>query len=85
MKIFPDYLSLFSWFLSSFGGLNFPGSMALAPEIFPAQESVYNSLFDGTAPSLADALTQTSEERRLWELAGARGISCLTAPLSVVD
>jgi hypothetical protein len=43
MKIFPDYLSLFSRFLSSFGGLPFPGIMALAPEILPAQESVYNT------------------------------------------
>jgi hypothetical protein len=44
MKIFPDYLSLFGRFLSSFGGLLFPGIMALAPEILPAQESVYNSM-----------------------------------------
>jgi hypothetical protein len=40
-------------------------------------------LFDGTAPSLADALTQTGEERWLWELARAIGISSLMAPLSV--
>jgi hypothetical protein len=32
-------------------------------------------VFDGVAPSLAACLTQADEERRMWELAGAKGIS----------
>jgi hypothetical protein len=38
-------------------------------------------VFDGIAPSLAAVLTQAGEERRLWELAGARNSSSLTAVL----
>jgi hypothetical protein len=40
-------------------------------------------VFDGVAPCLAATLTQAGEERCMWELAGARGISSLTAPLTV--
>ncbi|GJN12750.1 hypothetical protein PR202_ga31057 [Eleusine coracana subsp. coracana] len=38
-------------------------------------------VFDGAAPSLAGLLVATGEERRLWTMAGARGLSLLTAPL----
>jgi hypothetical protein len=36
-------------------------------------------VFDGDAPSMAAALSQAHEERTAWEMAGARGISVLTA------
>ena len=39
-------------------------------------------VFDGAAPSLAGALILADEERRLWSMAGARGLSFLTALLS---
>jgi hypothetical protein len=39
-------------------------------------------VFDGAAPDIARALTNAGEERKLWSLAGARGISLLTAPHS---
>ena len=31
-------------------------------------------VFDGAAPSIARALNATSEERRLWEIAGAQSL-----------
>ena len=37
-------------------------------------------VFDGAAPSIARALNATSEERRLWEIAGTRSLSSLTTP-----
>ncbi|GJM91702.1 hypothetical protein PR202_ga08105 [Eleusine coracana subsp. coracana] len=40
-------------------------------------------VFDGISPSLAAALVQAGEERYLWELAGAKGLSFLTALLPV--
>jgi hypothetical protein len=40
-------------------------------------------VFEGAAPGLAVALTQAGEERCMWELAGARGLSSLTASLTV--
>jgi hypothetical protein len=44
------------------------------------------SVFEGAIPDMARALTMDSEERKLWSIAvaGARGISFLTAPTSVV-
>jgi hypothetical protein len=36
-------------------------------------------VFDGAAPNLAAALILAGEERRLWSMAGARGLSFLTA------
>ena len=38
-------------------------------------------VFYGIVPSLGGALTLAGEERRLWSLAGAKGLSSLTAPL----
>jgi hypothetical protein len=38
-------------------------------------------VFDGATPSMVGSLTQTEEERKVWELAGARGITYLTAQL----
>ena len=38
-------------------------------------------MFDGAAPNLAGTLMTFGEERRLWVMAGARGLSLLTAPL----
>ena len=40
-------------------------------------------VFDGETPSLSRILKQADEERNLWELAGAKGLSYLAAPLSV--
>jgi hypothetical protein len=40
-------------------------------------------VFDKVALDIARALTMSSEERKLWSVAGARGISFLTAPISV--
>lgn len=40
-------------------------------------------VFDGAVPDMVRALTMASEERKLWSMAGARGISSLTAPTSV--
>jgi hypothetical protein len=34
-------------------------------------------VFDGVAPSLTIALSQTGDERSAWEMAGAKGISFL--------
>jgi len=39
------------------------------------------AVFDGAAPNLAGTLMTFGEERRLWVMAGARGLSLLTAPL----
>jgi hypothetical protein len=39
--------------------------------------------FDVAAPSLAAALSQAGEDRLMWEVAGARGLSSLAAPLPV--
>jgi len=39
-------------------------------------------VFDGGAPHMDDALIISSEERKLWALAGARGISFLTGIVS---
>jgi hypothetical protein len=38
-------------------------------------------VFDGQSPSLPYILRQADDERRLWELAGAKGLSYLAAPL----
>jgi hypothetical protein len=40
-------------------------------------------VFDAAAPSLPVALSQAGEERLMWEMAGARGLSSLAAPLPV--
>ena len=49
------------------------------------QQSIWNHrngcVFDGAAPSLAGALILASEDRRLWSMAGARGLSFLTVLL----
>jgi hypothetical protein len=36
-------------------------------------------VFDGASPSLAAALSHAEEERAVWELAGAKGITFLMA------
>jgi hypothetical protein len=36
-------------------------------------------VFDGVAPNLDACLAQADEERKVWELAGAKGISFLLA------
>jgi len=38
-------------------------------------------IFYGITPNLGGALTLAGEERQLWNLAGAKGLSSLTAPL----
>jgi hypothetical protein len=38
-------------------------------------------VFDGAAPNLAGALILAGDERSLWSLVGARGLSFLTALL----
>jgi hypothetical protein len=38
-------------------------------------------VFDGAAPSLAIYLAQAEDERRIWELIGAKSISFLVAQL----
>ena len=38
-------------------------------------------VFDGVNPNMAEALILAGEERRHWTMAGARGLSYLTAPL----
>jgi hypothetical protein len=38
-------------------------------------------VFEKEAPSLAKALVMAGEERKLWALAGARGLNLLTTPL----
>jgi len=40
-------------------------------------------VFDGASPDVARALTLASEERKLWSMSGAQGISFLIAPTSV--
>jgi hypothetical protein len=40
----------------------------------------HRCVFDGAAPCMAAAMMQ-AEERMMWELAGARGITYLTAQL----
>ena len=39
-------------------------------------------IFDGISPSVTDVLAQGCDERHMWELAGAKGISFLMAPLT---
>jgi hypothetical protein len=39
--------------------------------------------FYGMTPSVSQALIVAGEERRLWSMAGARGISFLTVPMAV--
>jgi hypothetical protein len=41
--------------------------------------------FYGITPNLGGALTLAGEERQLWNLAGAKGLSSLTAPFLVVS
>jgi hypothetical protein len=51
-----------------------------ANNILVRQEVLHrNRCFDGIAPSLAAAMAQAEEEKRAWELAGAKGISFLVA------
>jgi hypothetical protein len=38
-------------------------------------------VFDGVSPNLAVALSQAEEERVVWELVGAKGITFLMAQL----
>jgi hypothetical protein len=38
-------------------------------------------MFDGVTPSLSLILKQADDERSLWELAGAKGLSYLVVPL----
>uniref|UniRef100_A0A0A8ZUQ5 Uncharacterized protein n=1 Tax=Arundo donax TaxID=35708 RepID=A0A0A8ZUQ5_ARUDO len=57
-------------------------STALLPHMHSLNDTHSNRcVFDGATPSLAGALVLTGEERRLWEMAGARGLSLLTATL----
>jgi hypothetical protein len=42
-------------------------------------------IFDGLSPNIANFLIQVGDERRLWEIAGAKGLSSLAISLSVVD
>jgi hypothetical protein len=42
-------------------------------------------IFDGLSSNIANFLIQVRDERRLWETAGAKGLSSLAASLSVVD
>jgi hypothetical protein len=37
-------------------------------------------VFYAESPNIVDVLIQAREERRLWKIAGAKGISLLTAP-----
>jgi len=37
-------------------------------------------VFEGATPSMSRALSVTSDERLLWEIAGARSLSSLTGP-----
>jgi hypothetical protein len=41
-------------------------------------------VFDRETPSLSQILKQTYDERSLWELVGAKGLSYLAVPLPVV-
>ena len=42
-------------------------------------------IFDGLSPNIANFLIQVGDERRLWESAGAKGLSSLAASFSDVD
>ena len=42
-------------------------------------------VFDGAIPNIAETLKLVGDERRRWTLAGARGLSHLTAPAQVVS
>jgi hypothetical protein len=42
-------------------------------------------IFDGLSPNIATVLIQVGDERRLWEFAGAKGLSSLAASLSDVE
>jgi hypothetical protein len=43
--------------------------------------TLHRCVFDGVAPSWAACLTQADEEKGLWELTGAKGMSFLMAQL----
>jgi hypothetical protein len=38
-------------------------------------------VFDGLSPNLETAIRRAKEERELWELAGAKSLALLTAPI----
>jgi hypothetical protein len=40
------------------------------------------AVHDGAASSMAKALSTTRDERRLWEIVGAHGLSCFIAPVA---
>lgn len=40
-------------------------------------------VFDGAAPRTAEVLVLAGEERRLWAMAGAKGLACLLPPHGV--
>ncbi|GJN27819.1 hypothetical protein PR202_gb15871 [Eleusine coracana subsp. coracana] len=40
-------------------------------------------VFEGLAPSMSQALMVSNDERCLWEMAGARGLSLLLADIGV--
>jgi hypothetical protein len=42
-------------------------------------------VFDGATLNIVRALIIAGEERKLWSMAGARGISLLTAPFRKLD
>ena len=41
-------------------------------------------VFDGLSPNLETAIRRAKEERELWELAGAKSLALLTAPIPVI-
>jgi hypothetical protein len=59
--------------LQGFNSLTIPGAWTLWTRR-------NRCVFEGVTPDMARALTLVSEERKLWSMAGARGISFLTAP-----
>jgi hypothetical protein len=41
-------------------------------------------VFDGLFPNLETAIRRAKEEREMWELAGAKSLALLTAPIPVI-
>ena len=59
----------------------YPHRLAILPPPSPSKHAGVSCVFDGAAPNLAEALILAGEERLLWSMAGARGLSFLTGLL----
>jgi hypothetical protein len=81
----PGHTSFLDWWEESSGEVHGMVKKGLNSLIILRAWMIWNHrnrcIFDGVAPSLSSIPLQIDDERRSWELAGARGLSYLAAPL----